>query len=133
MAYAKRDTIPKYRAKELEFNVSRGKKLMVGSCNMCVDRDSYEEINIVEMRSLSFRLCDKCKKQLKEAPSTEVSWPSKVYESEKIFTLNGDTPIKNNDNLKSSWQAKSIVFNNEHLIDFLSNIRAYFQESKKSR
>ena len=52
--------------KELIFRVFKGTKLMNGGCNMCVDRDSYEVVNVVEMRSLSFRLCDKCRKNLKE-------------------------------------------------------------------
>jgi hypothetical protein len=64
MAKAKTDFTP-VEIKELDFNLRRGKKVMEGGCNMCVDRD-YEEVNVIEMRSLSFRLCDKCKKMLKK-------------------------------------------------------------------
>ena len=64
MANAKIKFIP-VTIKELDFNFRRGKRIMEGSCNMCTDRD-YEEVNVIEMRSLSLRLCDKCKKMLKD-------------------------------------------------------------------
>ena len=65
MAKAKTDFIPVF-VKELNFNIRRGKKTIEGACNMCLNKDSYEEVTIIEMRSLSFRLCDKCKKLLKD-------------------------------------------------------------------
>ncbi len=50
----------------LDLSIRRGKKLMEGGCNVCTDRDRYKIVNVIEMRSLSFRLCDKCKKELKK-------------------------------------------------------------------
>jgi len=52
--------------KGLGLNIRRGKKVTEGSCNLCKDRDSYDEINIIEMHHISLRLCDKCRKMLKE-------------------------------------------------------------------
>jgi len=42
------------------------KPVMDGSCNHCTDRDRYKVVNVIELRGMSFRLCDKCKKALKK-------------------------------------------------------------------
>ena len=71
--------------------------------------------------------------QYEEDSSYEVSWPSLVYQSEEVFTMIDGTPLKNKENLKSSWQKKSIVFNIEHLVNFLKNMRTYFQYQKGNK
>jgi len=52
--------------RELGLNIRRGKKDKEGSCSLCNDRDRYDIVNVIDMKSLSFRLCDKCKKLLKK-------------------------------------------------------------------
>ena len=39
-------------------------KAQIGSCNACTDRDSYEKVTEVQLRGMSFRLCDRCKVEL---------------------------------------------------------------------
>lgn len=45
-------------------------RLMAGSCNACTDvsrdRNAYETVTEVDLRGLSFRLCDRCRVKLKE-------------------------------------------------------------------
>ena len=65
MKNAKTDFTP-VEIKNLNLNVRRGNKTTEGGCNHCTNRDSYEEVNIIELRSMSLRLCDKCSKMLKK-------------------------------------------------------------------
>ena len=51
---------------DLDLKVRRGDKVMDGGCNHCTDRDRYRKITVIELRGMSFRLCDKCKKMLKK-------------------------------------------------------------------
>lgn len=41
-------------------------RLAFGSCNACADRD-HKTVTNIGMRGLSFRLCDSCRKILKDA------------------------------------------------------------------
>ena len=51
---------------DLKMNVRREDKIIEGYCNNCTDKDGYRKINVIELRNISFRLCDKCKKMLKK-------------------------------------------------------------------
>ena len=73
MATATTGVAPDWRGISLNdaLRVSQGDKLMLGSCNACtkgqyvLDNESKPTVTNVDLRGLSFRLCERCRQQLK--------------------------------------------------------------------
>ena len=65
MANARVDC-PDLEVGDLGLRVFRGERIMHGGCNLCTYSEKYRVVNVIQLRNLEFRLCDKCKKKLKK-------------------------------------------------------------------
>lgn len=54
------------RVQEVVRVTKRADRLTYGSCNACTNRDC-DTVTNVDLRGMSFRLCDPCRKVLKKA------------------------------------------------------------------